>query len=74
MVVVLPNRLVPDIDGVLGLDIRQAVVVDDLEDDGVGEAVHRLGHLPIRAQGIQGEVDLYIPQMAIRNRRRKLLL
>ncbi len=41
------HRLVPDIDGVGGLDVRQPVMVNDLQDLGLLQARDRLGPLVV---------------------------
>ena len=40
---------------------------------GLGGELRRLGQLPVGEQGVQGQIHLGAPHMAIRNRRRKFL-
>ena len=70
------------VDGQVGDRLAQhahhAQVLDDdrIHADGAGVGRHfgGSGQLPVGEQGVQGQMDLAAPEMAIRNRRRSFLL
>ena len=70
------------VDGQVGRRLPQhpyhAQVLDDdgvhTDVAGVGGHLGGAGQLPVGEQGVQSQVDLAAPQMAVRNRRRSFLL
>ena len=79
---VVEGHLGGGVDGQIGDDLAEhpqhAQILNEhrvgADGAGLGGHLRRLRQLPVGEQGVEGQVDLRPPQVAIRNRRRKLLL